>query len=130
MLGVTALLTAALAAATAAAAWLSGRLGGTGGGRRRFVELGYQFAPVSLISLLVGLGGELFDVLGLVGLPPEAVRWVKVGAFAFGIAWSLHLADRILRGQGLEWRARLTCLVPGGAGCAAIAAGWWPALFG
>lgn len=130
MLGVTALLTAVLAAATGAAAWLSGRFGGGGDVRRRFVELGYQFAPVSLISLLVGLGGELFEVLGWAGLSSDAVRWARVAAFAFGIAWSLHLADRILRGQRLRWRARLACLAPGVVGCIAIAAGWWPALFG
>ncbi len=123
-------LAAILAATTALAAWVSGRLGGTGTMRQRFVELGYQYAPVAMVSLVIGLGGGLFEAMAWVGVPETVLRAIRIGAFALGILWSLHLADRILRVQGLAWRGRLIALLPGLTGSTAVAAAWWPALFG
>lgn len=111
-------LAAALAASTALAAVLAGP-----GFRRRFVELGYQYAPVALVSLLVGLGGGLFQPLG-----PHAA-WAKAGLFLLGVAWSLWLDWRILAGQGVARRRRPWPWLAGGLGTLAVAAAWWPALF-
>lgn len=129
MIAVTVALTAALAAATWSAAALSGRLGGTGTRAQRFVELGYQFAPVAMVSLVIGLGGELFEALAWAGLPQEPVSALKVGLFAVGIAWSVRLGDRIAAGQGLGAAARAVVLMPGLAGSAIVGAAWWTALF-
>lgn len=123
-------LAAGLAAATAAAAALSGRFGGSGGFRSRFIELGYQFAPVAMVSLVVGLGGGLFAALAWAGVPQTVLQAVRIGAFAVGILWSLHLGDRILRVQGLGPAARMGALLPGLLGSGTVAAAWWPALFG
>jgi hypothetical protein len=57
MLGFAALLTALLGGTTLASAWLSRRAGGTMGLRQRFTELGYQYAPIAMLSLVIGLGG-------------------------------------------------------------------------
>lgn len=119
-----------LALATWGAAVVSGRCGGDGSTRSRFVELGYQYAPVAMVSLLIGLGGGLFQAMGHLGLPIDALRLLKIGLFLVGIAWSLHLADRILRRQGLRLAGRLAALLPGLAGSTAVAVAWWPALFG
>lgn len=54
-------LTALLAATTSAAAHPSGRVGGDGSFGRRFSELGYQYAPVTMVSRVISLGGMLFD---------------------------------------------------------------------
>lgn len=123
-------LTAALAAFTTLSAALAGRLGAGGTLRERFIELGYQYAPVAMVSLLIGLGGGLFSALAAIGLPAAGVAGVKTALFALGILWSLRLGWRILAGQGLAAPRRATALVPGLAGQTLLAAAWWPALFG
>jgi hypothetical protein len=130
MVSVMLALAAVLASTTLAAAWLSGRLGGDGTWRSRFVELGYQYTPVAMVSLVVGLGGGLFKAMAWAGVPALALQGLRIAAFSLGILWSLYLADRLLAGQGLSPRARLLPLLPGLAGCGAVAAAWWPALFG
>ncbi len=130
MLACMVALTLGLAACTALAAWLAGRLGGDGSQRSRFVELGYQFAPVAMVSLLIGLGGGLFQALAWIGLPAMAVTALKLALFGLGILWSLHLGNRILLVQGLAPAARALALLPGLLGSSGVALAWWPALFG
>lgn len=121
--------TVGLSALTLAAAWASGKAGGARSLSTRFLELGYQFTPIAMVSLLLGLGGGLFIALKAVGLPVAAVAGIKIALFAGGIVWSLWLAARILRNQNVTgWRA-LPALVPGVVGTVAVAAAWWPALF-
>lgn len=128
MLGVMLLVGAVLSASTALAAWLSGRLGGQGSFHQRFVELGYQVAPVAMISLLLGLGGELFGTLGLAGLSPGAIRLLKIALFAGGMAWSLHLGQRILASQRIpterSWLPLLAC----SSGTLFLSAVWYRAI--
>jgi hypothetical protein len=122
-------MTLGLSLLTLAAAWLAGWLGGARSLGRRFLELGYQFTPIAMVSLLLGLGGGLFTALKTLGLPPEAVAALKIALFAAGIVWSLWLAYRILAAQGVAGPRALPALVPGLAGTAAVALAWWPALF-
>ncbi len=122
-LGVMLVLTAALALLNFAATVIGGWLGAQGDRRRRFVTLGYQFTPVAMVSLLLGLGGELFALLPA----PEALP-VKVALLGAAFAWSALLGWRILASQALVgWRAGLA-LLPGLLGSAAVVAAWWPAL--
>lgn len=108
-----------LATATAAAAAIAGP-----GFRIRFVELGYQYAPVAMVSLVVSLGGMLFQPLG-------AYAGAAKGAlFLAGIIWSLWLAWRILTAQGVAPARRLAAAIPGLAGTLTVALAWWPAIFG
>jgi hypothetical protein len=128
MAGVMALIAAALSATTALSAWLSGRLGGQGDFRRRFVELGYQAAPVAMVSLLLGLGGELFGTLALTGMSADAIRLVKIGLFAGGLMWSLHLGRRILAGQGVSAARSWLPLLAGSGGALLLGAAWYRAI--
>ncbi|MBI4183233.1 MAG: 4Fe-4S binding protein [Proteobacteria bacterium] len=108
-----------------AASWLAGRLGADGSLRTRFVELGYQMAPPSMISLLLGLGGDLFNLI-----PEGPASVVKVVLLAGAVAWGIWLGWRILAGMSLGgWRAGIA-LVPGVTGNLLVAAAWWPAVVG
>lgn len=119
-----------LAALTALAALLAGRAGATGGFRRRAIELGYQFAPVAMMSLLLGLGAKLFELLALTPLGPGGAALAKAALFLAGLIWSLWLGQRILAGQGLSPAGRIGPLLPGLLGSVAIGAAWSPAIFG
>ncbi|WP_254432604.1 4Fe-4S binding protein [Magnetospirillum sp. SS-4] len=119
MAAVMAVMAAVMAAATATAAWLAGP-----GFRSRFVELGYQYAPVAMVSLVVGLGGMLFQPLG------AFAGTAKGALFAIGILWSLWLGWRILAAQGVAPTRRVLASLPGLAGTLAVALAWWPAIFG
>ena len=129
MVAVMLAMTALLSACTLAEAWIAGRLGAGRSLSRRFLELGYQYAPVAMVSLLIGLGGGLFSALKMVGLTTEVVTGLKAALFVLGTLWSLRLGERILAAQGLApWR-RIPALLPGLAGSLAVAAAWAPALF-
>lgn len=129
MLAWTLGMTALLCAATAGSAWLSGRLGGDRDFHRRFVELGYQFLPIAMVSLLLGLGGGLFSLLAASGLGAGMTAAVKTGLFCTGGLWSLYLGERLLARQGVPARWRWLALLPGLLGSLAIGAAWYPAVF-
>ena len=98
--------------------------------KQRMVELGYQYAPVALISLILGLGAELFEPLRLVGLDNAGIGWVKGSLFVLSLLWSIFLGYKILGRQGVAPKHRWIPLIPGIAGSSIIAAIWWLALFG
>ncbi len=93
-------ITLILSLTTAAASTLSTRLGAGRSFRQAFTELGYQYAPAAMISLVIGLGTPLFEPLGL--LHEAAPRLVKLTLFLLSIAWSLWLSWRILANQQIE----------------------------
>jgi len=130
MVGWMALTALVLSITTGTTAWLAGRLGGRGRFGTRFIELGYQVAPVALISLLIGLGGELFTALGHLGLSPDALSGLKSVLFVCGAVWSLWLGARILGGQGVPAKWRWLALVPSGLGSILVGLAWYPAIFG
>jgi polyferredoxin len=130
MLGCMIALTGILGAFTGAAAWLSGRAGGSGSFNQRFTELGYQYAPVALMSLIIGLGALMLDPIRFTVFGDTGVHVVRGGLFALGIAWSLWLGGRILANQGLTWKRGILPLIPGFAGSLAVGLCWWPAIFG
>jgi 4Fe-4S binding protein len=129
MITCTILLAGVLYLSTKLSAWLSGRVGGDQTGKQRFTELGYQYAPVAMVSLILGLGGELFEPLRTFGLDSQQVAFVKASLFVPAIAWSVYLGDRILSRQGLKKNVRWIPLLPGIAGSLMVAFAWWPALF-
>ena len=130
MLAWLAVMTAVLGATTALAAWLSGRLGGDGSFRTRFLELAYQYAPVAMISLLLGLGGELFRNLEILGFGADGIAIVKAVLFIGAWLWSVRLGERLLARQQVPWQRRWLPLLAGGGGGLAICAAWYPAIFG
>lgn len=122
-------ITALLSGVTAISAWISGKLGGTGSGRERFIELGYQFLPVAMISLLLGLGSGIFSTLSTLGLSDTAVSAVKGFGFVAGGAWSMWLGARLLAEQGVQRGQLWMALWPGLLGTVGVGAAWAPALF-
>jgi hypothetical protein len=129
MLGTMALLTTVLAALTAVGAWIARRVGASGSYGQVFTELGYQYAPVALMSLIIGLGAELLEPLrSIIGV--TGVHAVRGGLFFSGLVWSIWLGQCILARQGVEVHWRWLPLVPGVAGSLAVGLGWWPAIFG
>lgn len=130
MLACMVALTLLLAATTSACARLSGVVGGTGSFTQRFAELGYQYAPVAMMSLVIGLGGMLFDPIKNTPLGVPGVHALKGALFLLGVIWSIWLADRILARQGITAARRWIPLLPGVAGSIGVGIAWWPAIFG
>jgi hypothetical protein len=130
MLACAVVLTAALSVLTAASSWLSGRLGADRRFGTRFVEQAYAYMPVAMVSLVIGLGSELFQILPSLGLPVTLIPIVKLTLFALSTIWSLALGRRLLRVEGLSGSRQLVSLLPLAVGVCLIAAAWWPAIFG
>lgn len=119
----------AMATCTALGSWVAGRLGADRDFRTRFLELAYQYLPVAMVSLVLGLGGELFGLLQH-GIGAAATRAVQMGLFAAGLLWSVAIGRRLLVRQGLSGTRLAVALGPGLLGCGAAALAWWPVLFG
>lgn len=130
MLACALVLTAILAALTLLSSWLAGRLGADRHLRARFIEQAYAYMPVAMVSLVIGLGSELFEALPLLGVPAALIPAIKLGLFALGVLWSLVLGRRLLAAQGLIGARQLTALLPLFAGVGVIGLAWWPAIFG
>ena len=129
MIACTILLAGMLYITTSLSAWLSGRVGGDVSNKQRFTELGYQYAPVAMVSLILGLGAELFEPLKLIGFETQHISAVKASLFVPAILWSIYLGNRILSRQGLKPKVRWIPLLPGVIGSVLVALAWWPALF-
>jgi|SRR5579884_750794 len=125
MIGVMLALAGVLAALHAAAAWLAGRFGAGDDFRSRFVTLSYQAAPAAMISLLLGLGGNLFSLI-----PEPAAESIKIAALLGAVAWGAALGWRILGGMGLRGERKLLATAPGVVAGLVIVAAWWPAVVG
>ncbi len=129
MLATAAVFAAGMSLCTALGSWVAGRLGADGNFRSRFLELAYQYLPVAMVSLVLGLGSSLFDLLQH-GIGTDATRGLEMALFGAGFAWSLAIGRRLLQRQGLSGTRLTLALGPSALGCAAAALAWWPALFG
>ncbi len=130
MCGFMMVVAAILGSLTASAAWLAGLVGGDRDFRQRFTELGYQYAPVAMGSLIIGLGSMLFEPIRLTPFGAAGMHAAKLILFLAGAAWSVWLGERILARQGVPANRRWLPLLPGVAGSAAVGLAWWPAIFG
>ena len=128
MITVMLLLAALLGFTTWLSAWLSGRFHGNGSLYRRFTELGYQYTPIAMVSLIIGLGGSLFQPLSVVDQALPGL--VKGGLFQLGLIWSILLGNSILKKQGVGTSYRWAPLFAGTLGSLAVGAAWWPGIFG
>jgi hypothetical protein len=122
--------TIVLATMNAVSSWLAGKFNGDKTFKLRFVELGYQFAPIAMISIIIGLGDQLFQQLKIAGISTSSLEYTKITLFAASIAWSILLGYHILKKQNVSKKGRLIALIPGVLGSVVIAAAWWPAIFG
>lgn len=89
--------------------------------RESITRLGYLYAPVALVSLVIGLGLILFQSVGAFGLSREAIRMIQGIFFAGGGIWSLYLAVRLQGGLNLA-------IVPSMMGIGFLAMAWYQAL--
>ena len=128
MLAWTVAATVVMGGATALMAWLAGRLGGGLGFRDRFVQLGYQFLPVAMISLVLGLGGDLFGLIEL-GLGASGTEALKAVLFLGSVVWSLALGFLLLARLDVPAPRRWLPMLPGALASLAVGAAWYPAVF-
>lgn len=119
-----------LSGATAIASYLAGKFNGDRDFKSRFVELGYQFAPVAMISIIIGLGDQLFKQLSVWGLPAHLLSAGKLTLFIGALIWSFYLGYTILKKQKVSKIGRWIALIPGMIGSIIVAWSWWPAIFG
>jgi hypothetical protein len=111
-----------LSLCTAAASFVAGQAGADGTLYSRFLELGYQYAPVCLVSLIIGLGSKLFPPLDILG--PNAPDIAKEVLFSISFVWSIYLGWHLLAKQGLPRAERLLPLIPGMVGSSLAGVSW------
>lgn len=85
-------------------------------------RLGYLYAPVALVSIVLGLGLILFQSLVNFGLGRETVRVIQGTLFAGGGVWSIYLAIRLQGGWGLA-------IIPNILGIGFVTIAWHKVLF-
>lgn len=85
-------------------------------------KLGYLYAPVALVSLIIGLGLILFQSLSDLGIGKDAVRMAQGFLFAAGGLWSIYLAIRLHKGWSMA-------VIPNVLGIGFIALAWYKVLF-
>jgi len=119
-----------LSVINAVSAWLAQRMGAKANYKQIFKELAYQHMPVAMVSLLIGLGGKLFEWLSIFGLTEPSIMGIKLALFSLSILWSLRLNWKILAGQQLAAKARVLPCISGLVGSLFVGFCWWPAIFG
>lgn len=98
---------------------------------QRFGELGYQFAPVAMLSIIIGLGDLLFSSLqSLAIISHSLLSVIKALLLASSIVWSIYLGRQLLLRQGVVGWGNWFSLFPSIFGSFFIALAWWPAIFG
>ncbi len=94
---------------------------------RLFLELGYQYAPIAMVSLIVGLGNDLFVHIAQSSF--EIALFVKSGLFLIGLLWSLCLGWKISFPFEENSYIRIYKLLPTYLGTVIIAICWGLAIF-
>jgi hypothetical protein len=126
MLGWMVIMSIMLGATNAMSSYLSIKAGVQKPFKRVFSELGYLYAPVAMVSLIIGLGGELFKPLDLIH--PEFANILKITLFVGSFVWSIYLGFKILNKQFMLKRYTITPLIPAFIGCTVIFIAWMPAI--
>jgi polyferredoxin len=119
-----------LSSINALTTWLALKMGSQDTFRNSFKELAYQYMPVAMVSLLIGLGGKLFEWLTLFGFNDLSLILIKLVLFALSIIWSVWLGWCILAKQQITVSARILPAVSGFTGSLFVGLCWWPAIFG
>lgn len=130
MLACAFVVTLVLSLLTSLSSGLAGRLGADKHFQPRFIEQAYAYMPVAMVSLVIGLGGELFQALAPLGVPTSMIAALKVALFIGGMIWSISLGRHLLGVQGLRGARRWLALSPLLIGIGLLGLSWWPAIFG
>lgn len=119
MLGSMIIVASSLFLLTALSAFL---LKGKDGVIVKIAGLGYLYAPVTLVSLVIGLGLILFQSLASFGLSKTTIHIIQMIVFASGGIWSIYLAKKL---QG-RWSL---AIIPNIVGIGLVAFAWERVLF-
>jgi hypothetical protein len=130
MLACMLIITVILSICTFMSSLIAARCGGQYSLKSRFIKLAYQFTPVAMISIIIGLGDKLFVSAQLLGISVSTLDTLKIALLACSVLWSLYLGYRILAVEGVNVKGRLLALIPSLAGSLLIAFAWSPALLG
>lgn len=95
--------------------------------RQRYIEIGYHLIPVAMVSLLIGLGSNLFSMMEAHWVGETFTTGLKLILILGSVAWGVSLCRTILSAQ----KAATTASAIGVSlvGNLLIAGCWWPALF-
>ncbi|WP_444996634.1 4Fe-4S binding protein [Aliikangiella sp. IMCC44359] len=108
---------------------LADKAGAIGTQKEQMIQLSYQFMPVALVSLLLGLGGDLFMSLMALGFELGTVEKIKYSVFIFAIFWSVFLSYKILLGMRVKKSNVWMPIFPGVLGSVFVSGCWWAAIF-
>lgn len=86
------------------------------------IRLGYLYAPVALVSLMLGLGLILFQTFVDLGSSKWMVQTMQAILFISGAVWSIYLAMKL-------HERRSAALIPHFSGIGFIAMAWYKVLF-
>lgn len=95
--------------------------------RRRYIEIGYHLIPVAMVSLLIGLGNNLFHTIETALFGRATADFIKAALITGSIAWGVSLCKQILAAQNI--RASRTILALCAFGNLLVASCWLPAIF-
>ena len=124
------LTTFVLSFCTGLSSYIAGKFHAEGKLKDRFIELGYQFTPVAVISIIIGLGETLFSTLQSIGMSNFSLSVLKGGLLFGSILWSIHLGRKLLLKQNIQKKGLWIAMLPGVLGSLMIGLAWWPAIFG
>tara|TARA_R110001583_G_scaffold134394_1_gene286074 strand:+ start:4995 stop:6434 length:1440 start_codon:yes stop_codon:yes gene_type:complete len=127
---ITLLFTVILSSINAITTYLAIKFGSQDDFKQSFKELAYQYMPVAMVSLLLGLGGKLFEWFSIIGISANNIIAIKISLFGLSILWCLRLGWQILANQKVDKLARILPSISGLIGSLFVGLCWWPAIFG
>lgn len=96
----------------------------------RFTELAYQFAPVAMCSIILGLGEGLFTGFHHLGVSAFIISAIKGSLLCASMLWSIYLGERLIARQGVAGIYRYIALLPAAMGSLIMGIVWSPAILG
>ncbi len=92
-----------------------------------FSRLGYIYTPIALLSLFLGLGVSLFQLLKGFGLGDSLINSLRAGIFITGLMWNLYIGYLLIKKQGTK--RPIIPYLPQIIGLFIVAGAWYPLLF-
>ncbi|MDH3973092.1 MAG: 4Fe-4S binding protein [Deltaproteobacteria bacterium] len=83
--------------------------------------LGYAYAPVALLSLILGLGAELFALMEVFNVSSGFVRNIRISILTVAVTWSIYLHYK-LTGK------RILPTLPNSVGALLVMGAWYPVI--
>lgn len=98
--------------------------------KERFIRLGYVYAPVAMMSIVIGLGEKLFGFFVVHGVSDTSSGVIKGVLLLSGLVWSIYIAwiqtGKLSGNSG----SRLIAMLPLIIGIICIVMAWYPSIFG